>query len=486
MADLSNSKLLATRSFVNGDWVDARSGARFPVMNPATGEVVAEVADLGAAEAEMAVEAAAEAFETWRRTPAKARATLLRRWHDLILANQEDLARLMTLEQGKVLAETRLEVAYGASFVEWFAEEAKRTYGDVIPGAFNDRRQIAIKQPVGVVGAVTPWNFPNAMICRKAAPALAAGCTFVIRPASETPLSALALAVLAEEAGLPPGVFNVITGTQARAIGQVLTESPLVRKFTFTGSTEVGKALIRQSASTVKKVSMELGGNAPVIVFEDADLDKAVAGAVASKYRNAGQTCICVNRVLVQDTILDAFLEKFTCAVQAFNLGNGLDETVTMGPLINETQVADVHSLVEDAVAKGATLVTGGKCSPNGSCFYEPAILINLTPDMRVLREEIFGPVAPVIAFSSEEEAIRIANETEYGLAAYFYTRDVGRVWRVAEALDFGMVGANEVAITSESVPFGGVKESGLGREGSKYGIDDYLELKYICMGGIE
>lgn len=392
----------------------------------------------------------------------------------------------MTLEQGKVLFETRGEVAYGASFIEWFAEEAKRTYGDVIPQVFNDRRQIAIKQPVGVVGAVTPWNFPNAMITRKAAPALAAGCSFIIRPASETPLSALALAVLAEEAGIPKGVFNVVTGTKSREIGQVLTEHPTIRKFTFTGSTPVGKALIKQSASTVKKVSMELGGNAPVIVFDDADLEKAVAGAIASKYRNAGQTCICVNRVLVQDGIYEAFMEEFVKAVEAFNLGNGLDENVTMGPMVNEKQVSDVHAMVEDAVEKGATLVTGGKRSDNGSCFYEPAVLTNLTNDMRVLREEIFGPVAPVVRFSTEEEAIAIANDTEFGLASYFYTRDIGRVWRVAEALEFGMVGANEVAITSEVIPFGGVKESGLGREGSKYGMDDYMEMKYICMGGIE
>ena len=483
---LQDPSLLRTQSYIDGQWHDAPGGDTLPVCNPATGDTLCQVADMGAAATEQAVAAAAESMVDWRARPAKERSNLLRRWFDLIMANQEDLAILMTAEQGKILAESRLEVAYGASFIEWFAEEAKRIYGDVIPGP-GDRRQVVIKQPVGVVAAITPWNFPNAMITRKAGPALAAGCSIVIKPAKETPLSALALAELADRAGIPAGVLNVVAGSSSRAIGEVLTSSPQVRKITFTGSTPVGKQLLQQSAGTVKKVSMELGGNAPIIVFDDADLDKAVAGALGSKYRNAGQTCICVNRVMVQDTIYDAFLEKFVAAVGKFKLGNGLEEGITMGPLVNAGAANDVDAMVQDAVAQGASIALGGQASPDlGDCFYQPTVLTDVTTDMRVFREEIFGPVAPVFRFSTEQEAIAMANDTEFGLASYLYTRDIGRAWRVSEGIDYGMVGVNEVGITSEVIPFGGVKESGMGREGSRYGIDDYVEVKYICMGGID
>ncbi len=483
--NLKNQSLLCSKSYIAGQWVAGDSGATFPVLNPATGETIIHVADCGAAETERAVSAADEAFGAWKTLSCKVRADILRSWYNLIMANQEDLAQIMTAEQGKVLFESRGEIAYAASFIEWFAEEAKRTYGDVIPEAINNRRQIAIKQPVGVVGAVTPWNFPSAMITRKAGPALAAGCSFVCKPASETPLSALALCVLAEEAGVPKGVLSVVTGKSSRAIGAVLTESPLIKKFTFTGSTPVGKQLIKQCASTVKKVSMELGGNAPVLVFDDADLEAAVAGAIASKYRNAGQTCICANRILVQAGIYDAFVEKFVTEVKAFKLGDGANETVTMGPVITPKAVSDIHNLVEDAVERGANLVVGGQVSDLGEYFYEPAVLTNVDTNMRFFKEEIFGPVAPIFRFDSEAEGVAMANDTEFGLAAYFYTQDMGRIWRVGEALEYGMVGANEVGITNEMIPFGGIKESGLGREGSKYGMDDYLEIKYLCLGGI-
>ncbi|NVK41806.1 MAG: NAD-dependent succinate-semialdehyde dehydrogenase [Oceanospirillaceae bacterium] len=482
---LRDSSLLKTRAYINGQWVDADSGATFDVFNPANGEKIAEVASLGADETRRAIEAAEAAMQDWKARAAKERSAVLRRWYDLIMANQEDLAVLMTLEQGKVLGESRGEVAYGASFVEWFAEEAKRVYGDVIPAPQNDRRAIVVKQPVGVVGAITPWNFPNAMITRKAAPALAVGCAIVLKPAAETPLSALALAELAERAGLPAGLFSVVTGKDSRAIGGELTSNPTVRKLTFTGSTPVGKLLMKQSAETVKRTSMELGGNAPVLVFDDADLDVAVAGALAAKYRNSGQTCICANRILVQDSIYDAFVEKFVEKVRGFRLGNGLDENATHGPLITAKAVQGIQALVDDAVEKGATLDAGGRQDDLGECFYQPTVLSGVTPEMRIAREEIFGPVAPIFRFSDEAEAVRMANDTEFGLAAYCFTRDVGRVWRVSEALEYGMVGVNETALGSDVTPFGGMKESGQGREGSKYGLDDYLEIKYICMGGL-
>ena len=483
---LSDPSLLKTAAYIDGQWVQDESLGSFAVRNPANGDLLANVADLGGPHTLAAIDAADRAMTAWRARTGKERGQLLRRWFDLVMANQEDLAVLMTAEQGKVIAESRLEIAYGASFIEWFAEEAKRIYGDVIPGA-PDRRLVVVKQPVGVVGAITPWNFPTAMITRKAGPALAAGCAIVIKPAAETPLSALALAELADRAGIPAGLFNVVTGTDAKAIGAAMTDSPTVRKLTFTGSTPVGKQLLRQSADTVKKVSMELGGNAPILIFDDADLDQAVAGALASKYRNAGQTCVCVNRVLVQDTIYDAFLEKFIAAVASFRLGDGMDENNTLGPLVSSKAANDVHSMVQDAVADGARVALGGGPAQNlGECFYQPTVLVDVRTDMRVFREEIFGPVAPVFRFRNEAEAIAMANDTEFGLASYVYTRDIGRVWRVSEGIDYGMVGVNEVGISSEVIPFGGMKESGLGREGSKYGIDDYIETKYICMGGLD
>ncbi|MBY4678469.1 NAD-dependent succinate-semialdehyde dehydrogenase [Marinobacterium arenosum] len=482
---LKDSSLLKTQAYINGQWLAGDNGETFAVSNPATGEQLAEVASVGAAETRRAIEAAEQAMQAWKASSAKARSAILRRWYELILANQEDLAVLMTAEQGKVLAESRGEVAYGASFIEWFAEEAKRVYGDVIPTPQTDRRAVVIKQPVGVVAAITPWNFPNAMITRKAGPALAVGCAIVLKPAAETPLSALALAELAERAGLPAGLFNVLPSKDAREVGGELSSNPIVKKLTFTGSTPVGKVLMKQCAETVKRTSMELGGNAPVLVFDDADLDQAVAGAIGSKYRNSGQTCICANRILVQDSVYDAFVEKFTAAVNGFKVGNGMDADSTHGPLITAKAVNDVSALVEDALAKGATATTGGQRGEQGDCFYQPTVLANVTDEMRVAREEIFGPVAPIFKFSSEAEAIAMANDTEFGLASYIYTRDIGRVWRVSEGIEYGMVGVNETAITSEVIPFGGVKESGQGREGSKYGLDDYLETKYICMGGL-
>ncbi len=481
---LQDPSLLRTECYIDGQWVT--SGTTFPVANPATGETIAEVADLGAAQTRQAIESAARAMETWKARPAKERADLLRKWYDLIMAHQEDLAVIMTTEQGKVLAESRGEIAYAASFIEWFAEEARRVYGDIVPLPQTDRRGVVIKQPVGVVGAITPWNFPAAMITRKAGPAMAVGCSIVIKPAKETPLTALAMVALADRAGIPAGVINVVCGSSSRAIGGELTGNPIVRKLTFTGSTPVGKDLLKQSAETVKKVSMELGGNAPVIVFDDADLDAAAVGAAASKYRNSGQTCICINRLLVQDTVYDEFVEKFTGVVRGFKIGSGLDDSVTHGPLVNAGAARDVHAMVEQAVGAGAKAVVGGDIDPMGECFYQPTILTDVNDSMRVFREEIFGPVAPIFKFSTEEEAIAMANDTEFGLASYIYTRDIGRAWRVSEGIDYGMVGVNETAITSDIIPFGGVKESGLGREGSKYGVDDYLETKYICMGGLD
>ncbi len=479
---LSDSSLLKTDAYIDGQWQGSKD--KQEVRNPATSEVIAKVAKVSREDTVRAITAAEIAMESWKALPPKTRADVLRDWYHLIMENREDLAIIMTCEQGKVLEESRLEIAYAASFIEWFAEEARRVYGDVITLPQTDKRGVVIKQPVGVVGAITPWNFPSAMITRKAGPALAVGCGIVIKPASETPLSALALAELADRAGLPPGLLNVVTGN-ASEIGSELTSNPTVKKITFTGSTAVGKMLLKQSADTVKKVSMELGGNAPVIVFEDADLEAAVAGAIGSKYRNSGQTCICANRIFVQDSVYDAFVEKFKAKVSNFKMGNGLDENNTHGPVIAATAIQDIHDKVQQALDNGATAVIGGNKDSQGECFYQPTVLTDVNPSMRVFREEIFGPVAPIFAFNSEEEAITLANDTEYGLAAYFYTRDIGRAWRVSEALDYGMVGVNEVAITSDVIPFGGVKASGMGREGSKYGVDDYLETKYICMGGI-
>ena len=481
---LSDPGLLQTQAFINGQWVDASDGAMLDITNPATGEVIASVAKVGATETAAAVQAASEAMKSWRELSAKARANILREWFNIIMANQEDLARIMTLEQGKVIAESRGEVAYGASYIEWFAEQAKRIDGDVIPGPSPDKRIVCIKQPVGVCAAITPWNFPNAMITRKAAPALAAGCSIVIKPASETPLSALALAELAKRAGIPDGVLNVVVGSSSD-IGNELTSNSIVRKLSFTGSTEVGKLLEAQCVPTLKKTSMELGGNAPFIVFDDADLDAAVQGALISKYRNSGQTCVCSNRILVQSGVAEVFTQKLVAATKALSLGNGMADGVDLGPLVNARAVQDVDALVQSTVEAGATVACGGAPSELGGNFYSPTVLTGVTPDMAVFRNEIFGPVAPVTVFETEAEAIRLANDTEFGLASYFYTRDIGRVWRVSEALDYGIVGVNEGIISNEMAPFGGVKESGSGREGSKYGIEDYLEIKYVLMGGL-
>lgn len=481
---LKDPSLMQTGIFINGHWSGADSGDTFAVANPVNGDKIADVAKAGVAETHRAIEAADAAMNQWRAAPAKERADILRAWFDLLMANQEDLALIMTAEQGKPLAESRGEIAYGASYVEWFAEQAKRINGDVIPGPARDRRIVCIRQPVGVVAAITPWNFPNAMIARKAAPALAAGCSIVIKPATETPLSAFAMCELAKRAGVPDGVINVVAGS-AREIGGELTSNPIVRKLTFTGSTAVGKTLIEQCAATVKKTSMELGGNAPFIVFEDADLDAAVEGALVSKYRNAGQTCVCSNRLIVQDTVYDAFVEKLVHATRDLRVGDGMDEGVTIGPLINKQAADDVSKLVEDSVAAGAGVALGGSMHQLGGYFYQPTVLTDVTADMPVFRNEIFGPVAPVTRFSDEDEAIALANDTEFGLASYFYTRDIGRVWRVGEALEYGIVGINEGLISNAMAPFGGIKESGSGREGSVYGIDDYVEIKYMLMGGL-
>ncbi len=481
---LSDQGLLKTQAYINGQWVAADSGETVPVTNPANGEVIAEVARCSTAETRRAIEAAEAAFVEWRQRTAKERAGLLRKWFNLMMEAQEDLALIMTLEQGKPLAEARGEIAYGANYIEWFAEEAKRIYGDTIPAPSNDKRIVCIKQPVGVVACITPWNFPNAMLTRKIAPALAAGCTVVCKPANATPLSAYAFTELAERAGIPPGVINMVTGETSK-IGEEMTSNPIVRKLTFTGSTPVGKQLMAACAATVKRTSMELGGNAPFIVFDDADLDAAVAGALVSKYRNAGQTCVCANRILVQEGCYDAFAAKLADAVGGLKMGDGTEEGVTVGPLITEAAANDMEAFVEDALSKGAKAVVGGSRSDLGTQFFEPTILTNVNGEMRVFREEIFGPIAPLFKFSAEEEAIRMANDTEFGLACYFYARDVGRIWRVAEGLEYGIVGINEGIISNEMAPFGGVKESGQGREGSKYGLDDYVEIKYMLMGGI-
>jgi len=485
MLKLKNPGLLREQAYLDGRWVDADDGATLDVTNPATGDTVARVPRMGAAEARRAIEAANRAWGSWRRRTAKERAAILRRWNDLMLANADDLAAIMTAEQGKPLAEAKGEIGYAASFIEWFAEEGKRVQGDTLASPAADKRIVVLKEPIGVCAAITPWNFPAAMITRKAGPALAAGCPMVLKPASATPLSALALAVLAEEAGVPPGVFSVLTGGSSD-IGGEMTSNPLVRKLTFTGSTETGRALMRQSADTIKKLSLELGGNAPFIVFDDADLDAAVQGAIASKFRNAGQTCVCANRIYVQAGVYDAFAEKLAEAVRRLKVGNGMDEGVEQGPLIDEAAVKKVQEHLQDAVDKGARILTGGKPHALGGTFFEPTVLTGATPQMQLSREETFGPVAPLFRFESDEEAIRLANDTEFGLASYFYSQGLQRVWRVAESLEYGIVGINTGLISNEVGPFGGVKQSGLGREGSRYGIDDYLVIKYLCLGGME
>ncbi len=482
---IADKALLRTQAFINGEWVDADNGETLPVTNPANGDVIAEVAKCGTAETRRAIEAAEAAQVSWRQATAKERSALLRKWFTLMMEAQEDLAQILTAEQGKPLAESRGEIAYGANYIEWFSEEAKRVYGDTIPGPSKDKRIVCIKQPVGVVACITPWNFPNAMLTRKIAPALAVGCTVVCKPATATPLSAYAFVELAVRAGIPAGVINVVTGRTSE-IGEELTSNPTVRKLTFTGSTAVGKKLMAACASTVKRTSMELGGNAPFIVFDDADLDAAVVGAMICKFRNAGQTCVCANRILVQDSVYDEFTEKLMAAAADLKMGDGAVDGVTIGPLINEGAANDVLAFVDDAVSKGAKVASGGRRSDMGACYVEPTVLTDVNEDMRVYREEIFGPVAPLFKFKTEEEAIAMANDTEVGLASYFYSRDVGRIWRVAEALEYGIVGINEGIISNEMAPFGGVKESGQGREGSKYGMDDYLEIKYMCMGGID
>jgi succinate-semialdehyde dehydrogenase/glutarate-semialdehyde dehydrogenase len=479
---LSDPKLFREASYIDGAWVAAGAAGSIDVDNPATGAVLGTVPRLGRTETRAAIDAAARAFPAWRRKTAKERAVVLRRWFDLMIANQEDLAQLMTAEQGKPIVESRGEVAYAASFLEWFGEEAKRVYGDTIPGHQPDKRIVVLKEPIGVVACITPWNFPLAMITRKAGPAVAAGCTVVLKPASQTPFSALALAELAERAGVPKGVFNVITGSAAE-IGGELTSNPVVRKLSFTGSTETGKLLMAQCAGTVKKLSLELGGNAPFIVFDDADLDAAVDGAIMSKYRNTGQTCVCANRLLVHGSVYDAFAAKLAAAVRKLNPAPGTDTAATQGPLIDDKAVEKVESHIADATSKGARVLVGGKRHALGGRFFEPTILVDVTPAMAVAREETFGPVAPLFRFRTEDEAIALANDTEFGLAAYFYGRDIGRIWRVAEALEYGIVGINTGIISTEVAPFGGVKESGLGREGSKYGLEEFLEIKYLCLG---
>ncbi len=482
--NLKDPRLFRQQCYIDGAWADADSGATIEVTNPASGDPLGTIPKMGTDETRRAIEAADRAWPAWRAMLAKERGAVMRRWFDLILENQEDLAVLMTLEQGKPLAEAKGEIVYGASFIEWFAEEAKRIYGDTIPQHQADKRIVVIKQPIGVVAAITPWNFPNAMITRKCAPALAAGCPVVIKPATQTPYSALALAELAERAGIPAGVLNVVTGS-ARDIGGELTGNPIVRKLSFTGSTEVGKLLMQQCAATVKKISLELGGNAPFLVFDDADLDAAVEGAMMSKFRNAGQTCVCANRILVQDGVYDAFAAKLAKAVKTLKVGPGMDEGVNQGPLIDIAGLKKVEEHVADAKAKGAKIVVGGSRHDLGGSFFQPTVLIDVTTKMKVTREETFGPVAPLFRFKTEEEGIAMANDTEFGLASYFYARDLGRVWRVGESLESGIVGINTGIISNEVAPFGGVKESGIGREGSKYGMDDFLEIKYLCMGGV-
>lgn len=480
---LADPSLLKTHTYINGRWISAENGAVFEVTNPANGELIVQLPDLGKEETRESILHASNAWNDWREKTAKERAQVIRDWFNLVMENQHDLAKILSWEQGKPLAEAMGEIAYGASFIEWYAEEGKRLYGDIIPNTLPDRRLLVLKQPIGVVCAITPWNFPTAMITRKAAPALAAGCPIIIKPAAETPLSALALAELAHRAGFPPGIFNVITTRQASEVGGEMTSNPLVRKVSFTGSTAIGKLLMQQCASTVKKVALELGGNAPFLVFDDADIDAAVEGAMASKYRNSGQTCVCANRLLVQENVYDEFSEKLAKAVAALNVGEAMEQGVEQGPLINEAAVAKVEDHISDALEKGASIITGGKRHQRGGTFFQPTVLINVDNSMKVAVEETFGPVAPIFKFKTEKEALELANDTEFGLAAYFYARDIGRIWRVAEGLETGIVGINEGIISTEVAPFGGIKESGLGREGSKYGLEEFVEMKYLCMG---
>ena len=482
--EIKNKKLFVEKCYINGKWVDSKNSRKIDVNNPATLDIIGTVPNCGKEETNFAISKASESWKNWKQKSAKERSIILRNWFDLIIENQNDLAMIMTIEQGKPLSESKGEIVYGASFVEWYAEEAKRVYGDTIPDPLTDRRIIIIKQPVGVVGAITPWNFPSSMITRKCAPALAVGCPVIIKPASQTPFSALALAVLAEEAGFPEGVINIITGN-AKEIGTELATNTMVRKLSFTGSTEVGKKLLSQTSSTVKKVSMELGGHAPFIVFEDADIDEAVTGAIQSKFRNTGQTCVCANRIFIQEKIYDDFLNKFITEVKKIKVGNGLDNDILSGPLIDEYSLNKVKEHVQDAINTGGKIALGGNIHQLGGNFYQPTIISNVSIKAKITYEETFGPVAPLYKFSSEEEVIKMANDTPYGLASYFYSRDIGRIWRVAEALDYGMVGVNTGLTSKAEIPFGGVKESGLGREGSKYGLDDFLEIKYINMAGI-
>ena len=484
MQDLSRKDLFKQQAYIDGQWMDADSGETLEVTNPATGEVLGTVPKMGQAETRRAIEAAERAQKQWRAKSAKERALVLRKWFDLVMQHQDDLARIMTLEQGKPLAEAKGEIAYGAAYLEWYAEEGKRAYGDIIPGPASDRRIVVTKEPVGVCAAITPWNFPSSMITRKVGAALGAGCSMVIKPAAQTPYSAFALCVLAEEAGVPAGLVSVVTGS-ASEIGKEMTANPIVRKFSFTGSTEIGRLLMSQCSDQIKKVSLELGGNAPFIVFDDADLDAAVEGALISKYRNAGQTCVCANRIYVQDDIYDAFVEKFVAAVNKIKVGAGTEANVTQGPLIDKAAVSKVQEHIDDAVSKGAKVAAGGKQHDLGGLFFEPTVLTEVTSSMKVAKEETFGPLAPLFRFKTEEDVVQMANDTEYGLAAYFYSRDLGRVWRVAEALEYGMVAINTGILSNEAAPFGGIKQSGLGREGAKYGLDDYLETKYMLMGGI-
>jgi len=484
MLTLKDPTLLRQQSYINGQWCDADNGETITVTNPATGERLGSVPKMGEAETRRAIEAANAAWPAWRKKSAKVRASILRKWNDLMLANADDLALLMTAEQGKPLAESKGEITYAASFIEWFGEEAKRIAGETLQSPWPDKRIVVTREPIGVCAAITPWNFPAAMITRKAGPALAAGCPMVVKPAELTPFSALALAVLAERAGIPPGVFSVVTG-DAKAIGKEMTSNPIVRKLTFTGSTAVGRLLMEQCAATIKKVSLELGGNAPFIVFDDADLDAAVEGAIASKYRNAGQTCVCANRIYVQDGIYDAFASKLVEAVRKLKVGNGVEAGVTQGPLIEEKAVVKVEEHIADALSKGARLLLGGERHELGHSFFQPTVLADVDASMQVAREETFGPLAPLFRFKTDDEAVALANSTEFGLAAYFYSRDIGRIWRVSEGLESGMVGVNTGLISTEIAPFGGVKQSGIGREGSTHGMDDYLVIKYICMGGV-
>ena len=482
---LANKELIVSKGYINGIFTSGNSNKTFDVNDPSTGELIVKLPDMGISETKDAINAAHKAQKSWAAKTGKERSTILRNWFNLMTKNKDDLAKILTAEMGKPLAEALGEITYGASFVEWFAEEAKRVYGDTIPGHQEDKRIVVIKQPIGVVGAITPWNFPNAMITRKVAPALAVGCSVVLRPPTLTPLSALALAYLAQEAGIPAGVFNIVMGTDSSGMGKELCSNELVRKITFTGSTEVGRILMRQCSDQIKKVSLELGGNAPFIVFDDADIDEAVAGAMISKYRNAGQTCVCANRIYVQENIYEEFSKKLAEATRAMKVGNGFDDGVTTGPLIDQQALEKVEEHIEDAVSKGASILSGGTRSNLGGTFYNPTVLTDVTSSMKVAKEETFGPIAPLFKFDSVENVIEAANDTEFGLAAYFYAKDLSKVWKVAEALEYGIVGINTGLISTEVAPFGGIKQSGLGREGSKYGIDDFLEIKYLCMSGI-